>query len=138
MDIYGDWYNELKSHLFINKVVNGQFTGNYETAVSSGCAKGSYLVIGRTDTDAVKPGEAVGFVVLWANDQSNCKSVTAWSGQAQTIDGEEKIIALWLLTTETDPDKDWTSTLIGQDVFTRNKPTVKLATMPKVLLKSHP
>jgi len=136
MNISGTWYNELKSTLTLDPVVNGKFTGTYQTAVSSGCAKGSYAVVGRTDTD--KKGHAVAFVVLWANDVSDCKSVTAWSGQAQIIDDEEKITALWLLTTETDPDKDWTSTLIGQDVFTRNKPAVNVDTMPKVLLKSHP
>lgn len=133
MHISGTWYNELKSTMVLDAVLDGGFTGSYTTAVSSdGCAKGSYRLVGRTD------GQAVAFVVCWVNDESNCEAVSAWSGQAQTIDGEEKIIALWLMTSETSPDKDWTSTRVGQDVFTKKKPVINLKTVAKVSMVSNP
>ena len=137
MDIKGTWYNELNSTLKIKKVKDGNLTGTYETAVSNeGCAQGSFKVAGRTDTD--NGGYAVAFVICWQNDESDCESVTAWSGQAQVIDGEETLTAMWLLTSETPPDKNWTSTLVGKDVFTRNPPDVDRNKGPKVFLKSNP
>jgi Avidin family len=121
MDITGTWYNELGSTMVINQVSNGQITGAYTTAVSgTDCAQGSFTLVGLTDTDS--GGEGVGFVVSWQNGTSKCESVTAWSGQAQTIGGEEKITAFWLLTVESAPEKDWYATHVGQDTFTRTQP----------------
>ena len=62
-------------------------------------------------------------VVCWQNDVSNCQSVTAWSGQAQNINGEDRITAMWLFTVETSPEEDWYATHIGHDIFTRVRPT---------------
>lgn len=138
MNIQGTWYNELGSTMVINEVTDGGFTGSYTTAVSStNCAQGSFTLVGRTDTDA--GGEAVAFVVCWLNDTSECKSITAWSGQAQTIGSEDYINAFWLLTVESSPEMDWYATHVGQDTFTRDQPSQEaIAAKSKVLKRSHP
>jgi len=138
MDIKGTWYNELGSKMVIDPVSNGQITGTYVTAVSStGCAKGNFGLVGLTDTDT--GGEAVAFVVRWQNDNSNCESVTAWSGQAQTVNGEDQINAFWLLTVESAPDQDWYATHVGQDVFTRVQPSAShVAKKLKTARLAHP
>jgi hypothetical protein len=49
-----------------------------------------------------------------------------------TISNVPKILTTWLLTQQTKPADEWESTLIDQDVFTKNKPTdeqIKLAKM---------
>lgn len=134
MDITGQWYNELGSTLLIQEVQNGYVQGIYSTAVSSqGCAQGDFSVVGVTDTDS--GGQAVAFSVVWNNDQSSCKSVTAWSGQVV----DDQISAFWLLTLETDPTQNWQSTMIGQDVFTRSQPQAEdIATKQRLLRRSHP
>lgn len=137
MNIEGVWYNELGSTLTIDSVNDGQITGSYQTAVSSGCANGSFQVVGQTDTDS--GGQYVGFVVLWKNAQSTCNSGTTWSGQLQGINGSAMITAFWLLTMEVDPGEEWQSTLVGQDVFTQTQPmAAEFAARPKLRRHSHP
>jgi Avidin family len=121
MGLQGTWYNELGSMLTIEDVSGGIVTGQYETGVSSGgCAEGSYAVQGTTDTDS--GGQSVGLTVTWLNAQSRCNSTTTWAGQYQEIGGAEVLTAMWLLVIDTAPDADWSSTLVGQDVFTRTPP----------------
>lgn len=138
MDISGTWYNELGSTMNIDPVANGQVTGSYITAVSeTACAQGSFRLVGFTDTDS--EGEAVGFVVIWENDTSECASVTAWSGQAQVINGGEQITAFWLLTVESTSDQDWYATHVGQDTFTRTQPTKQQVEKKSLALRrAHP
>jgi hypothetical protein len=120
----GTWYNELGSTLVIDPISDGSVVGSYETAVSSsGCATGSYPVAGRTDTDS--GGQTVGFSVTWLNAQSSCNSTTSWAGQYQVVDGAEQLTALWLLAMKTDPSDDWASTLVGEDLFTREQPSAE-------------
>jgi hypothetical protein len=120
MTLLGTWYNELGSTLEINQAQGDTISGLYETAVSSsGCAKGVFSVMGRTDVDA--GGSTFGFAVTWLNDKSSCKSTTTWAGQYQTIDGQEVLVTLWLLVMRTSPDEDWASTLVGEDVFRRER-----------------
>jgi hypothetical protein len=138
MNLQGIWYNELGSTMVISQVNNGQITGTYGTAVSAtACAQGIFDLVGRTDTD--RGGEGVGFVVSWQNAQSKCESVTAWSGQAQNINGEDCIIALWLLSVESAPDQEWYATHVGQDIFTRSQPSADaIAKKSRTLRRSHP
>lgn len=138
MNIEGIWYNELGSTMVISQVSNGQIVGSYATAVSAtACAQGTFDLIGRTDTD--NGGEGVGFVVSWRNANSQCNSVTAWSGQAQNINGQDCIVAFWLLTLESSPDNDWYATHVGQDLFTRMQPSPgSIANKSKMLRRSHP
>lgn len=138
MDLQGTWHNELGSTMVISQVNNGQIAGTYTTAVSAtACAQGSFDLVGRTDTDS--GGEGVGFVVSWRNANSNCESVTAWSGQAQNIGGQDCILVFWLLTVESAPNQDWYATHVGQDIFTRSQPSADaIARKSKMLRRSHP
>jgi hypothetical protein len=138
MNVEGTWYNELGSTMVITQVEEGVINGNYTTAVSStGCAQGSFNLVGTTDTDS--GGEGIAFSVCWQNDTSQCASVTAWSGQAQTINGEDQIIAFWLLTVESALDQDWYATHVGQDTFSRTQPTKEqIASKSKTLRRAHP
>jgi hypothetical protein len=138
MSLEGPWYNELGSTMQIYPLAgNGSVSGTYETAVSSGCAQGAFNLAGRTDVG--QGGQTVGFSVCWLNQGSRCNSVTSWSGQYQTINGEEQITALWLLTQATPPASDWASTLVGQDIFTRQPPTAdEVVARSKIRGRSHP
>ena len=119
MNLNGKWYNELGSAMTL-KVEGKKITGTYHTTV--GDASGTYDLIGQTDTN--KDGsQMVGFVVAWNNQEGNSEAVTAWSGQYQMIDGEEIIMAAWLLTQETAVDDDWKLTVVNKDIFTRTAPT---------------
>ena len=100
MGLEGTWHNELGSVMRIGPVTDGAFDLVYETAVSAqNCAKGEFAGSGRLD-DAPS-GQTVAFVVAWQNERANCASVSAWSGELQTVDGEERIVAMWLLTGST-------------------------------------
>ncbi len=123
MNLNGKWFNELGSVMEIT-ISNKNITGTYHTTV--GNASGDYELVGQTDNDEDE-SQSIGFVVLWNNSYGSSDSITSWSGQAQVIDGEEKIVTTWLLTSETDEDDVWHSTLIGKDIFTRDpKPEEKI------------
>jgi hypothetical protein len=138
MNLEGTWHNELGSTMVIEQVRDGGFTGSYSTAVSpTGSTEGSFELVGRTDADS--GGEAVAFLVCWQNDTSSRHSVTAWSGQAQRINGQDQITAMWLLTLETSPEQDWYATHVGHDVFTRVQPTAEEITeKARMKQSSHP
>lgn len=121
MNINGKWYNELNSHMEISVDQNGIITGNYITAV--GTASGQYPIIGRVDTGIDIDSQAVGFVVVWQNASGSSDSVTAWSGQAKFINGEEIISTTWLLTAETNEADEWHSTTVSKDIFKRTPPS---------------
>jgi hypothetical protein len=121
----GTWYNELNSTAIFTQDGNS-LSGTYNTIV--GNAKYWYNLTGFTNLpDSSNPNQAaVGFTVVWYNPQyGDSKSVTAWSCQYQVVNNQESIICPWLLTTETDPDNNWSSTNVGQDVFTRTMPTTE-------------
>ena len=134
MGIDGTWTNELQSTLMINPVQNGEFAGTYTTAVSGdACAKGEFVVLGRTDTDS--GGRSVAWSVCWKNDSSSCASVTAWAGQYDAQD--DVIVAFWLLSRQTDPSEDWSSTNVGVDTFVRSG--AERSPLPRaVVARSHP
>jgi hypothetical protein len=119
--LQGTWYNELGSTMVIGQLdpSNQTVTGTYTTAVSSsGCAKGQFLLAGRSDVQA--GGQTIGWAVSWLNTSSKCWSTTSWAGH---FDGQGTIMAFWLLAMRADPGEEWASTVIGQDVFTRTQPT---------------
>lgn len=126
MPLDGTWYNELNSvmNLSVQEIPNNGsvIAGTYQSQV--GAAGGIYTLSGITDEGTGDPTPNIGFAVSWVNpNNGNSNSVTAWSGQLQVINGEEVITAFWLLTQETNPANNWSSTRIGQDVFTRTQPT---------------
>jgi len=138
MGAEGTWYNELGSRMQIS-VSGASLWGSYYTAV--GRAIDTYVVAGRINPRPFPSpyGQALGWAVGWNNAYLNSHSTTTWSAEYQTIDGEEEIIALWLLTTETRPEDDWASTQVGKDVFTRAAPTEEQIAAHRHRLKaSHP
>jgi hypothetical protein len=141
INLVGTWQNELGSRLTIESVQSGVLSGTYQTAVSSGaCAQGKFQVSGVTDTDSGDGGNNIGFAVSWRNDTSNCKSVTAWSGQVFNPGPNQVIFAFWLLTVESGAADVWQDTLIGQDTFwygASQTPKV-IAEKSKVVRRSHP
>lgn len=136
MDINGTWYNELGSKMKLS-VSDNVITGTYDTNVGSG--SGIYPLTGYLNT-ANPEGIAIGWTVLWNNKYGNQKSLTSWAGQYQLIDEKrEELDAFWLLVTESDSAAEWAATNIGQDVFTRNKPTEDMILSAKRKGKSsHP
>ena len=136
MNISGTWYNELGSKMELS-VSKNVITGTYGTNVGS--CLGIYPLTGYLNASNSE-GIAVGWTVLWNNEHGNQKSLTSWAGQCQLIDGkEEELYAFWLLVRESDPAADWAATNIGQDTFTRNKPTEDMILSAKKRGKiSHP
>lgn len=116
MRLDGTWYNALGSSMEL-MVKGDRVSGTYTTAV--GEAQGRYPIVGAIDAEPQKGSQALGLVVVWANDQGSSHSVTTWSGQLEVIDGQEILRTTWLLTRETAPNQDWQSTLVGTDTFSR-------------------
>lgn len=138
MGLVGTWFNELGSTLTITQVQSGVLSGTYQTAVSSGCAQGTFNVVGVTDTDS--GGQNVGFTVSWNNEESNCRSVTAWSGQVFNLNtGAAAIYAFWLLTQETSVSQLWAATNVGVDVFMQQMLSPEeIAEKSKIVRRSNP
>ena len=113
------WYNELRSRMTITSIdyKTGSFSGTYNSAV--GTAEHEYVLSGRFDTR----GNTLGWVVSWQNSSLNARSTTAWSGHAELVLSKPTILATWLLTSSTAPEKEWQSTNVGFDTFTQNPPT---------------
>jgi hypothetical protein len=119
MNLNGTWYNELGSQMTLQ--TNGNIiSGTYQTAV--GDASGIFNLIGQIVLDD-DSSLVLGWVVVWQNQFGNSDSVTTWSGQLQSVNGTPTIVTTWLLTSETDPNDDWHSTLVGKDIFTTYQPS---------------
>jgi hypothetical protein len=135
MDIRGQWFNELKSHMAIN--VDGfTITGKYHTGV--GEAEGEYDLVGRISM-ANDRNRTIAFVVAWQNGMQDTDAVTAWSGEVREIDGTQYMTTTWLLTKETLPKDDWRSAVVGKDYFTRTPQDAKNVEKLSLLRRpSHP
>ena len=115
------WYNELNSTMIIKSYdeESGVFSGKYESLV--GVALRFYVLTGRRNTE----GNTIGWTVNWQNKFLNAHSVTTWSGQLQLSPcGDPMILTTWLLTTQTEPEKNWkvhpsgTRSILYQTTFT--------------------
>ena len=114
MDVGGIWYNELNSTMFL-EVAGKTISGWYISAV--GEASGPYDLIGFLDEGRFP---TLAWVVVWRNQHKEVPVVTAWSGQAQTLEGGiDQIDSMWILTESTAVKEDWQSQMIGKDVFNR-------------------
>lgn len=135
MDIRGQWFNELKSHMVID--VHGcMITGKYHTGV--GGAEGEYELVGRISTPNDN-NRTIAFVVAWQNGMQDTDAVTAWSGEVREIEGTQYMTTTWLLTRETLPKDDWRSTAVGKDYFTRTPQDAQNAEKFSLLRRpSHP
>jgi hypothetical protein len=132
----GTWYNELDSTMVL-QVNSGALTGTYQSP--KGAAPALQSLVGSIDPNPFDGSQVLGWVVRWVNVQKPIHAVTAWCGEYQIIDGDEFITTEWLLTSATDPDDDWASTLVGHDVFTRTKPQPDVVDLrSKLRAWSHP
>ena len=132
----GLWYNELGSMMQLN-VSGGNVWGWYYSAV--GTAKASYPLSGQINPQPYPFSQVLGWAVAWTNAYANAHSSTSWSGQYQTVENQEEIVAFWLLTSETQEQDDWEATLVGKDVFTRKMPApADIDKARKRTAKSHP
>lgn len=132
----GLWYNELGSQMQLN-VSGNSVWGWYYSAV--GEAAYTYPLSGQINPTPYPYSQALGWTVAWTNAYQNANSVTTWSGQYQNIDGDEEIIAFWLLTSEVPEQQDWEATRIGKDVFTRTMLTEEeIQRNRKKMAKPHP
>jgi hypothetical protein len=132
----GLWYNELGSMMQLN-VSGGNVWGWYYSAV--GTAKATYPLSGQINPQPYPFSQVLGWAVAWTNAYANAHSSTSWSGQYQTVDNQEEIVAFWLLTSETQEQDDWEATLVGKDVFTRRMPApADVDKARKRTAKSHP
>ena len=132
----GLWYNELGSMMQLN-VSGGNVWGWYYSAV--GTAKATYPLSGQINPQPYPFSQVLGWAVAWTNAYANAHSSTSWSGQYQTVENQEEIVAFWLLTSETQEQDDWEATLVGKDVFTRTKPADdEIVKARKRTAKSHP
>jgi hypothetical protein len=136
MTIEGSWYNELGSTMEIRQE-GSTISGTYCTAV--GDAEGTYSLLGQINIKPSQGGQAVAWCVVWTNTSGHSDSTTSWCGQYQTVEGIEEISTFWLLTSEQLPANDWRATNIGQDTFSRSKPTPEqMASANKRKATSHP
>ncbi|KIY64377.1 structural origins of high-affinity biotin binding To Streptavidin [Cylindrobasidium torrendii FP15055 ss-10] len=120
--IAGKWHNQLGSTVIFVLDKDGTLHGKYNSSV--GEAESFYFLTGRYDT-APPDGEGVtlGWTVNYRNEKhGNSHSTATWSGQ-YFGGAQEVIITQWLLTRSTKPQDVWESTNIGNDIFTRVKPT---------------
>lgn len=124
MPIDGEWYNEFGSFMSITPMADapGEIGGFYVSQV--GEAIGEYPLLGWFG-EAERPANStpLGWTVLWRNEDRNAFSITCWSGQY--LENIEQILVTWLLTRSADAGNEWEATVIGQDVFRREKPAVE-------------
>jgi hypothetical protein len=110
----GTWKNELGSIMRL-WTSSGQLTGVYESTV--GEAKYTYPLVGAYNRD--NNTTTVAFVVAWVNGGfGDSNSATAWSGQ---LSEDGTIHTTWMLTKLTDLANLWQSTIVGTNVFVRQR-----------------
>ncbi|MCQ4083885.1 avidin/streptavidin family protein [Streptomyces sp. RB6PN25] len=128
MNVAGDWYNELGSHMRMTTDPLGGIIGTYVSA--TGHSAGPYALVGRYET-TTRPGygTVLGWTVAWHNDRSDAESVTSWNGMYLDDGGDERIYATWLLTTVATETNAWECTTVGQDTFTRQVPELDQAAL---------
>jgi hypothetical protein len=116
--IAGTWYGQRGARLELTVAHGGRIEGKYYTSNQDDIS-GYFELIGMSDTRSFGGSRSFGFIVCWNNEYVNQHSVTAWSGQYQTVNGEEVLVTNWLLTRETSPEDCWAATMVGNDTFKR-------------------
>jgi len=112
--IQGKWCNQLGSRLYLEVDESGTLRGQYRSGTGP-LAGNAYLVHGSCDPGPTAFPMTLGFVVDWRE----VHGATAWVGHYYPE--EEVIRTTWIMATETDPQDDWKSTLIGHDLFHRDR-----------------
>ncbi|GAA1999092.1 avidin/streptavidin family protein [Catenulispora subtropica] len=124
MSINGEWFNEFGSVMSITLPSGepGALHGFYNSQV--GEAIGAYPLVGYIgEPEEAGFGIPLGWAVSWRGERRNAFSVTCWSGQY--LQDVEQILATWLLTRSMEVGNAWEATVIGHDVFRREKPTAE-------------
>lgn len=137
-DLCGEWYNALGSKMSLSTDVNGGLMGTYCSAV--GNAQDFYLLTGRFDSSPPSQGGvSIGWVVTFRNESRNAHSTTAWGGQYfDKTNGVERITTNWLMSYSTKPEDNWNLTNIGNDAFTRKKPSAAAIEHAQVMTHCSP
>ena len=145
-DLYGVWYNQLGSKMTLTAEWGGGPSGKYHSNV--GGVLHDYFLAGIFDPSSKSwTNDPVGFTLGWAvtyiYDKSpvHIHSTATWSGQFfndSNSDDDGKIITQWLLTRSTKKGDIWNSTTVGNDAFTRTKPTAAEIAKARALGGSSP
>ncbi|XP_078388801.1 avidin-like [Cetorhinus maximus] len=116
----GCWENELGSTMKIDVSTDGHITGTYVSPVSTSNLTAEGHVVGYQQD---LPQPTFGFIVKWIKGVT---SVSVWAGQYYKVEGEAKLITIWLLRQNvTVPRDNWKATSVGMDVFHRNNTACK-------------
>jgi hypothetical protein len=112
----GTWYSGAGSRLEL-RVEESGLRGTFYRA-EDGSAR---PLVGSVDPDASQPHRALGFSICWiADDESSpYRSVTSYTGQFHADRNE--IATIFLLVDETSSQKQYASTFVGYDNFTRER-----------------
>jgi Avidin family len=114
--VRGAWRNQLGSRLYLEVDESGTLTGSYRSGAGLLAGK-VYPLHGSCDPRVSAAPMALGFVVDWCE----VHGATAWVGHYFPQEGV--IRTTWIMATETEPEDDWKSTVIGHDVFHRGAAT---------------
>jgi hypothetical protein len=120
---YGHWKNQDNSLMFMQPVSMTKYLvewkGWYHSGVSfknmknKNSTPGNYSLTGRS---YIMEGNQITRNVVWANDQAQYYSVTAWNGFVESNQkGDIKMEANWILTYG--KASNWNDTMIGEDFF---------------------
>ncbi|KAM4053806.1 avidin-like [Anomaloglossus baeobatrachus] len=112
-NLEGQWMNDLQSNMTIPRVYpNGQFTGTYLTAVST--TNKTIMESPLIGFQQLNGSPTFGFTVKWAFTDS----ITVFTGQCFTENGQPILQTMWLLRSESVHIKDyWQQTRVGSDLF---------------------
>ena len=139
-NLNGVWYNQLGSKMTLSADNTGGLSGTYHSNV--GGVPHDYFLGGRFDPSWPWTNDRVGITLGWAvtyiydKDSLHIHSTATWSGQF--FDDDQKIITQWLLTRSTKKGDIWSSTTVGNDTFTRTKPTAAEIAKARALGGSSP
>lgn len=116
--LVGKWQNDQGLFMTINYAKDGLLSGIYETARDKELR--NYVLSGSYDSS--KDGTSLGWIVCWSNPlYGSSHSTTAWSGklydQDSSSNGVTRIVATWIHTSDTKPENEWESTVIGKSDF---------------------
>lgn len=117
----GLWTSERGSRLELAVLEDSRLQGIYTRP--PGKSQGSFPVVGMVDPAEHDGSRCLAFVVLWNNEHLNQHSISAWCGQYRVVQDEAMLDMTWLLTEESTPEADWTSTRVGKDIFRQESGT---------------
>ncbi|HXO00238.1 MAG TPA: avidin/streptavidin family protein [Candidatus Acidoferrales bacterium] len=129
----GVWYSGVGSKLELS-VKGSELSGYFHSKEGPG---GKYRLIGSIDPDPDRDNRALSFSVSWITPDTpkDRRSVTSYTGQYHR--SHEVIRTIFLLADETSPTKQYVSTFVGYDNFSRMEPAADLADKERKLGTPH-